>query len=188
VASIGFAVVWLTFGVSMIACCCAETPVADVVEVQAPDKDYKDEKATLVQPEPALAEEPKPAVEEPKPVVEEPAPVVEEPAPEKAPPPPEAVPDPKPVADGKVEFGFYNEEGKIQNFRFGTKPLGMNFDVDKMPIRIKSFGKGSHAQECGVEVGMILATIEGESLRDKTYREAWTKIGETLKNLPAKQA
>jgi len=164
-------------------CCCSEGPVAGVVEVST-SKDASEPAYVKVPPQ---KEEPK---EEPKPVVEEPAVVVEEPAPvvEEPPPPPQAVPEPEPVPDGKVEFGFYDQEGKIQNFRFGTRPLGMNFDVEKMPIKIKSFKEGSHAQECGVEVGMVLATIEGESLEDKKYSEAWTKIIETLKNLPAKQA
>jgi len=165
--------------------CCNESPAGNqTVEVQSDRGNYAKPPEPELQPK--VVEEPPQA--EPEPVVKDPSPqpVIEKPAPEE-PTPPQAAPEPVQVHDGKVEFGFTDETGKKINFRFGTKPLGMNFALETMPIVITSFKPGSVAQECGVKVGMTLTTIEGEVVKDIGYSAAWQKLNDTLNNLPNKQ-
>jgi len=161
-----------------MSCCCGneKKPQSEIVDV-APSEQPTPEQKEVKEP-PRQAPEQPPPEEEPKTIVEEPAPVVQEAPPKE--------PASKELDETSVELGFFDGKGNIKNFRFSQKPLGMNFN-EEMPIRIGSFVPPSYAEACGVQIGMILATVEGESLERKTYQDAWAKLSAAVGKLPVQQ-
>jgi len=148
--------------------------------------DIQDEK-NIDQPPPPPPQLPK---EEPKQVVEKPAPVPKEEPKKVVEEPPPVVPPQEPVRvvqppQVEVELGFLDDQGNIKKFKFSQKPLGMNFNTE-MPIKIGSFEVPSHAQSRGVQIGMVLAQVDGESLTGKTYSDAWQKLKAAVSTLPSK--
>jgi len=116
---------------------------------------------------------------------------VPEPKPQEAPPAPKpepTKPKPEPTKPEKVqvEFGFNDSTGSKKTFLFSEKPLGIDFDM-QMPIKIKAFKPDSHAQKCGVQVGMILATVDGRNIEKLTYDDAFAQIAESVNKIAAKQ-
>jgi len=121
----------------------------------------------------AFAQEQKEAEEINQNVEEPPAetePCVEEPAPKEQ--------------QVQIRIGFSDETRNITNFQLARRPLGLVVDIGKMPLKVKYFKPGSHAQECGVKAGMVLTVIEGENISNNSFHEAWDKLVAAVSKLP----
>jgi len=84
----------------------------------------------------------------------------------------------------QVNLGFSDYRGNVVNVQLEKRPLGINFACRQTPLEVKSCTGGSHAQECGIKVGMVLTTIQGESISRETYDKAWEKLTVSVSKLP----
>lgn len=74
--------------------------------------------------------------------------------------------------------------GEMRDVVFSRRPVGIEFDEGKVPIRIKGVLPGTHGEELGVKPDWILAAVSGESVEGKGFDEVWTILQEGLGALP----
>jgi len=84
----------------------------------------------------------------------------------------------------QVNLGFSDVKGNTMSFQLQKRPLGITFARNQTPLEVKSCVGGSHAQECGVKVGMVLTTIQGESISNANYDKVWEKLTRAVNKLP----
>jgi len=84
----------------------------------------------------------------------------------------------------QLNLAFSDARGNVMNFKLTKRPLGINFCVDQTPLEVKCCNIGSHAQDCGVNVGMVLVTIDGKSISNQTYDKAWGMLVDAVNKLP----
>jgi len=99
----------------------------------------------------------------PEPVAEAPAPVFEE---------------------ARLNLVFSDDRGNVIKCQLTQRPLGVTFAAGQTPLAVKSCRSGSHAQELGVKVGMVVTTIDGASISNKNYDKAWEMLLAAVSRLP----
>eukprot|EP00747_Dinoflagellata_sp_TGD_P084513 gnl/TRDRNA2_/TRDRNA2_162540_c1_seq1.p1 gnl/TRDRNA2_/TRDRNA2_162540_c1~~gnl/TRDRNA2_/TRDRNA2_162540_c1_seq1.p1 ORF type:complete len:214 (-),score=29.51 gnl/TRDRNA2_/TRDRNA2_162540_c1_seq1:66-707(-) len=85
-------------------------------------------------------------------------------------------------ADALV-LGLRTEDGRIVQACFRKRPLGIDFDREA-PIVITRVKTMSLAEEAGVIVGTTVVSINGEDVRDKSFKEQFDLMGATAVRLP----
>eukprot|EP00429_Kryptoperidinium_foliaceum_P080469 CAMPEP_0176223130 /NCGR_PEP_ID=MMETSP0121_2-20121125/20588_1 /TAXON_ID=160619 /ORGANISM="Kryptoperidinium foliaceum, Strain CCMP 1326" /LENGTH=144 /DNA_ID=CAMNT_0017562359 /DNA_START=116 /DNA_END=550 /DNA_ORIENTATION=+ len=58
---------------------------------------------------------------------------------------------------------------------FQRKPLGFKF-LSQVPLVVTNVDAGGHADELGVQVGMEVVAIGGETASGKAYKDLWDKL------------
>jgi len=160
----------------------------DEVNVEVCDSDQVDSlEQEANEEDDAFAKEQEDAAEENK-VVEEPpsAPVaVEDPAPPNEQAPKESAPEEPAPEEPKVELQLSDDKGDIINLQLVKRPLGLTLDLLQSRLKVKSVLPDSQARASGVEVGMTINTINGESLSNTSVDDAWAKLKEAASKLPS---
>lgn len=89
-----------------------------------------------------------------------------------------------------VVVTFYKQQNSAEEIRlnFTKAPLGMSFDADRMPIVINALNGKGQAKDLGVNVGMVIAKIDGVDITGMKYDEAFALMREKVKFLPREES
>jgi hypothetical protein len=87
----------------------------------------------------------------------------------------------------KVLIIEFNKEG-LMPFEFSVKPVGIDFSPGwkghKEIIVVQSALKNTNAEAAGIKKGMVLHSVDGETVDTMKYREAIDLINYRLQRLP----
>merc|ERR1712176_1326202 len=83
-----------------------------------------------------------------------------------------------------VELTFLVGKSGTKTVKFNTKPLGMIFDHDKLPMEVRAVKNPSEANDAGVTVGMIMTHIGRTNIVGMQYRDAYGLLKDKVKLLP----
>lgn len=87
------------------------------------------------------------------------------------------------TAEGLV-IDFQDTSGQLRPIVFPSKPLGMDFDHGKQPIRIKSVQ--GVAQALGVEANWVLACVDGTNVENMQFDQVLLLLRAKIQALPTK--
>eukprot|EP00418_Pyrodinium_bahamense_P079138 CAMPEP_0179062126 /NCGR_PEP_ID=MMETSP0796-20121207/26771_1 /TAXON_ID=73915 /ORGANISM="Pyrodinium bahamense, Strain pbaha01" /LENGTH=244 /DNA_ID=CAMNT_0020759031 /DNA_START=105 /DNA_END=839 /DNA_ORIENTATION=+ len=87
----------------------------------------------------------------------------------------------------RVTFWKSSSNKEEIEFNFTRAPLGMSFDADRIPIVVNSINPSAEANELGVQVGMVIAKIDGVDLTEMPYDDAFGLMKEKVRPLPREE-
>jgi len=83
-----------------------------------------------------------------------------------------------------LTINFKDTSGQLTPIVFPTKPLGMDFDSGKQPIRIK--GVNGASKSLGVQVNWVLASIDGTNVESMEFEQMLILLRSKIEVLPTK--
>jgi len=97
------------------------------------------------------------------------------------PPPPEPS---KPKV--QLNLVFTGHDGNSTTLQLVKRPIGLVFDLLGSQLTVKSVVPCSPAEDSGVKFKMVLTSIDGESIADKSTEQAWERVKLAVGKLPDK--
>jgi len=88
---------------------------------------------------------------------------------------------------GEMVIGFELPDGSSKNVTFTRRPLGLDFQKNQAPIKLKEVRSGSHGAELGVQEGWTVVSINKIDIRDKDFAFTFDRLvkGSMSLNPPA---
>lgn len=106
-------------------------------------------------------------------------------------PPPESkrcveqAPQETPKPKVEVTLEFLSRDGSRVKLQLVRRPIGLTFDLLATQLSVKSVKPLSAAEDAGVKMNMVLASVDGEPLADKNSNYVWEKVKLAVGKLPA---
>eukprot|EP00747_Dinoflagellata_sp_TGD_P104987 gnl/TRDRNA2_/TRDRNA2_169418_c1_seq1.p1 gnl/TRDRNA2_/TRDRNA2_169418_c1~~gnl/TRDRNA2_/TRDRNA2_169418_c1_seq1.p1 ORF type:complete len:100 (+),score=16.64 gnl/TRDRNA2_/TRDRNA2_169418_c1_seq1:1-300(+) len=74
-------------------------------------------------------------------------------------------------------MGFETKPGSPPvEMRFTRRPLGLDFDAGAAPIIINRLQPRGHAEAVGVQIGMVVRSIDGEDVTGRDFEYQYAKL------------
>jgi len=98
----------------------------------------------------------------------------------------EQIPSEPTQPDVQVHLVFSSRDGNSLTTQLVKRPIGLVFDLLGSQLSVKSVAPGSLAEDSGVKSKMVLTSIDGESVTNKSTNQAWEMLKLAVGKLPDK--